>query len=280
MVVTKHVPEVIPADVVLLRKCSGLLKSLASNLMIQSLFINSMLDNNARGLRLLVQLLDVASSDSETQKNVNTVLFAMASNVQMLATILDFVANQAGGNLTTQRWLITMLAMLSSEKEWMEEVFLTDESLHPISRNTNYTRDISVPLASKLLITFDKKCSTEQGKQVLTITSDTMERKFSGSDPSGWAPVEIEGARFKLEFASEADKAAWGYRLYVKPSFQDMVFEGRQNIPDIIKSQGLKLVLQSLEADDELIQLMASRALANMLFVTVRHARTSLSVFN
>ena len=235
-----------------------------------------MLDDNAKGLRLLVQLLDTATKEGVVLDNVNSVLFSMASNIEMLTTILDFVAKQEGSNLTTQRWLITMLAMLSSEKEWMEEVFLTDECEHPIALGTSYSREISIPLASKLHIMFDKRCSLEAGKQVLTITSDNAERKFTGE--TDWTAFDIEGGRFMVNCVSESAKPSWGYRLLVRPSFDntDIEFDGRKNVADIVRSNALKLVLQSLSADDERIQLMASRALANMLFVEVSGEVTQL----
>jgi hypothetical protein len=166
---------------------------------------------------------------------------------------------------------MTMLALLSSEKEWVEEVFFTDESAHPSVGNVDYTREISIPLAAKLHISFDPRSSTDQ-KQVLSVKSNLTECQFSGA--TGWDPVEVEGGRIAITFMGDSDQTEWGYRMFVRPVFAEtsIEFDGRRYLGDLLKSNAPALVMRSLNADDEIIQLMASRTLANMLFVEVKSA--------
>jgi hypothetical protein len=121
----------------------------------------------------------VASNDESITKHVNAALFSMACSPHMLKELLRFFRDQQGGNLTTQRWIITMLAMLSSEKEWLEEVFVTDECAHPYERNASYSRVIKVPLASRLTVSWDPRTCTKE-KDVVTLTTAQATHKFSG----------------------------------------------------------------------------------------------------
>jgi hypothetical protein len=94
--------EDLPPGVPILRRGSSLLSLLAKNARIQLHLMEAMLSDSGSGLRSVVQLLDVGRSDEVTAMNVNAALYSMASNPEMLASILRFVRSQQAGNLTTQ----------------------------------------------------------------------------------------------------------------------------------------------------------------------------------
>ncbi len=79
----------------------------------------------------MARLLDVGKAHDSIVQAVNELLFNLASNVAVLREILRF-ASESGP--TTQRWLVMMLTMLSSEPSWLEESFATYETPH------NYVR--------------------------------------------------------------------------------------------------------------------------------------------
>ena len=184
--------ETLSPEVKLLRHASAMFSLLAADERVQGSMIQA--------LQLLVQLLGVAKSDDITLKNVNTALFAMASNDSMLSRILQHIEKQKDASLTTKRWVTSMLAMLSSESEWLDQVFMSDESAHPAAQNTGYTREISVPLASKLIITWDKRTSMEKGKDFVTIAWKQSKRKLSGAF-ADMETLEIDGSSVSVRFS-------------------------------------------------------------------------------
>jgi hypothetical protein len=157
-----------------------------------------------------------------------------------------------------------MLAMLSSERRWIEEVFITDESQHPNARNLSYHREINVPLASRLEIKWDPETCTHKDHAV-KITSKEVRRRFAG-DKSEFQDLEIPCGSFTLAFETDGSQPRWGYRLYVTPKFENFTFEGLARMTQILASGGLDLILSCLDSEDGEIQQMASRALANVMF--------------
>jgi hypothetical protein len=167
-----------------LREASKLFFALSTHSEAQQELIHS--------VQTLVQLLDIAREDEITVSHLNNTLFSMASNVAMLSRILEFVSSQRDTSVTTKRWVITMLAMLSSENEWLKGTFIMDESAHNYDINTNYTRELSVPLATKLHITWDQRTKTEKGKDCITVTGKQFRLKLSGSF-SDFYHLQIDG---------------------------------------------------------------------------------------
>lgn len=224
-------------------------------------FINAMLSDNGVGLRLLIEVLDSAGSDELVLRSTNAALYSMASNLDALKVILQEGTNI---NVTTLRWLTNALAMLSSDKEFLLDTYVTDETSHPVPPELTYTREIQCPLASRLVLTFHEKSEVENA--LLTLTSDDNKLEFSAKASIPKNPIVIEGSKITVSYASTGP-SKWGYRLDIQAVF-DTSFDGVKVNKNIIESGGLRLLAEkAITSKDPATQSMASRALANLMFV-------------
>ena len=148
-------------------------------------------------------MLDVAKADYKTKENVDDSLYSMAQNIEQMAQILKFVTTQEGGNITTQRWVNNMLAMLSSEPEWLNEVFIVEESAHPLITGVEEVRNITVPFANKLNVTWDDKTELKS-----TVHVDGSEDSLSFTQDSK-NDFTVHGQSFRLRM-KEPSSSGWG----------------------------------------------------------------------
>lgn len=250
----------VPVEVDLVRTISSLLLCLSSS-SDSTGFINSMLLDQAHGLRILIQILDNPGIDTFISKAVNSTLFAMVSNPTALGTILKTLASDKSVNITTLRWLTTSVAVLTSDYDALEDVYVTEESPHPVEGGTMYIREVTCPLASKLIITFDPKSEFENAE--LHLLSDDSKFTFR-KDNKPTHSIEIAGTYFRLEY-STSGLSKWGYRMDVRAVF-DLYFDVASSKHVVLENDGAKLLTTALKSRDPLTQLMASRALANMSF--------------
>jgi len=228
--------------------------------------MESMLEDKGAGLKLFVEILDSNLNDETISDAVDATLFTMASNPEMLGQILSSIGQSQAVSVTTQRWLITMLAMLSSEREWIEQIFLTEASRHPYDRNTHQVRFVWIPLATTLELVWDPKTRTSKG-DVVRISNQSTKRIISGEYDQFKEVSSVKGSSFKLAFDSTEGAVSWGFRLQIRPKFESYNFQGRENMPHILTHGGLDVILSGLGSDEDDIKIMASRALANMFFV-------------
>ena len=269
LVVTKQTEaddfgEGLPSGLGALRACASLLSSLSASR--SEPFQTAMLADSGRGLSLLVRLLDVAKDDLVTSSYTNDALFTLAS-VDNLANIFTVVA----GSVSATRWVMSMLAVLSSEKEWIEEVFVINESSHPHKPEDDQASPISVPLASSLQLDWDPKTKTSSSKEGGTVTitgkGENFPKRFTG-DFKAFESCVVPGTQCGVNFVTGTDDPEWGYRLSVTPKYDGFELKGLQNLPILAKTIDLKLVFDGIESDDEGTQRMATRALANFMFAS------------
>ena len=250
----------VPPEVDLVRSVSSLLLSLAVSSEVNSrCFIDSMLLEQAQGLRLLIQLLDSPGLDAAISAAVNTTLFAMISNPSAMGAILKTVAADKTVNVTTLRWLITSIATLTSDRDSLDDVYVTEESPHPVEPGMAYTREVMCPLASRLIIKFDSQSEFDYGE--LGISSEDSTIKFNKENyPTG--PVEINSSYFTLTYSTKGF-SKWGYRMDVKAVY-DLSFDANSSIQVVLQNDGVKVLSMAVKSKDNMTQLMASRALANL----------------
>lgn len=251
---------VVPKEVEFMRTVSNTLGALSklsgAN---RDRFIDLMLADEGQGLRLLIQLLD--TPDAQVSETVNSSLFAMASNCVALETIVKSVVGNTA-NITTLRWLTYIIAMLTSDSECLNDVYITEESSHPMQAGSTISQEVLCPLATKMIITFHPKSEFEYG--TLTLSSDSVTFKFNKENPA--RTVEIPGSKFKLEYSS-VGFSPWGFRLDVTGVF-GVQFDIAGSCRAILASGGLTLLTeQSLTSSDAITQRMASRAIANLMFL-------------
>ena len=272
LVISEPQEQPIPKEMQLLRRTTKLFEVVASSARDQKKFVDLLLSDNATGLRMFVHLLDVAQSDNTVVENSNSLLISLVSNVELLALILDATSAQKSTTGMTERWLTTMVALLTSETDWLQEVFYSDISPRPITVDgLSYSKDFTFPLAANLKITFLEGCQLSPSYELL-IKGDPNDLAASKSfgNESIWESFELEGGRLSLGLSckpgSGDSSRCGGYGLEVTPEY-DIVFEtGVKNATKIINGKGLDLIYASLQSNDEMTQLMACRAVANLMF--------------
>eukprot|EP01117_Protostelium_nocturnum_P005214 TRINITY_DN1898_c0_g1_i2.p1 TRINITY_DN1898_c0_g1~~TRINITY_DN1898_c0_g1_i2.p1 ORF type:complete len:1177 (+),score=320.88 TRINITY_DN1898_c0_g1_i2:85-3531(+) len=99
------------------------------------------------------------------------------------------------------------------------------ESLHDYLPNSHEERFITFKGASHIVVTFDPRCSTEQGQDFLQLFKDQQKLQpflvpYSGK-PELWpkGPILMEGDSVLFSFSSESFSSRWGYRCFASPLY-------------------------------------------------------------
>eukprot|EP00931_Biecheleriopsis_adriatica_P036441 TRINITY_DN20995_c0_g1_i4.p1 TRINITY_DN20995_c0_g1~~TRINITY_DN20995_c0_g1_i4.p1 ORF type:complete len:4051 (+),score=916.23 TRINITY_DN20995_c0_g1_i4:977-12154(+) len=100
---------------------------------------------------------------------------------------------------------------------------IIEESSHPYENSLDQSKEVRVPGAKALKISFDENCSTESGYDVLSFyTDESLSVGFEGvSEMSGskdcFCDFEIPGDSFWYHFRSDSSNTDWGFRFTVTP---------------------------------------------------------------
>eukprot|EP01041_Mallomonas_annulata_P008638 gene8638-17820_t len=227
MIISDPQEASISNEIALLHKATNLLHIIGEKSTDKRSFTEILLEDNGRGFRMFVNLLELVVSDSILVEHINGVLYELVSDVNLLGLIVERLTVDSSTSLfsktMTMRWLTSMVAMLSSEADWLKEVFYTDLAKVYDSESRWDAFDV------------------EGGRVTISLTS-----KDSSNSSSSILPCE--------------------YILDITPTF-DITLDGISNIRPIIDGCGLQLIISALNFTDELTQLMASRALANFMFI-------------
>jgi len=94
------------------------------------------------------------------------------------------------------------------------------ESAHPYPDNCDVYEEHVFPNAVRLRLTFDERCRTEDGADILRIGKRRGGKEYgifhgAAHGAHGWRDLVIEGDRFWTHFRSDEHTAFWGYRIDV-----------------------------------------------------------------
>jgi len=98
-----------------------------------------------------------------------------------------------------------------------------------------------------------------------------VNEEYTGSFRALPSNLDIPDGSVGVSYRSEDSSTSWGYRIYFDPIFdQKLVFNGVQTAFKMLEKEPkekLKLIVSAITSDDLETQMMASRTLANMMFV-------------
>ncbi|CAE7551333.1 unnamed protein product, partial [Symbiodinium microadriaticum] len=243
-------------------------------------FINAIVGENCEHLHTFLDILDVVQTDDEVVTSTNSVLYGIVSNIEVLRQILDYHATYGSDTTISRRWLMTVVAMLSSNYDWMQEVFYTDMSPLPVI-TADYKREIYFPLAESVKVKFRPSSSLPRFAE-LTIQGDPLDlssiRVFSSG--TQLEDFTFKGGRLTIDVqvtvTGDTDTICemnCGYVFDVKPIFGEAFSHDAIPLVKVVGRSCLDLVLQGLRSPDEMTELFASRALANMMFTSASDGR-------
>jgi hypothetical protein len=88
------------------------------------------------------------------------------------------------------------------------------ESAHNYPNDANMTGTVTIAGATRLKISFDPRCRTESGFDILTLEDGVGKNRKMISGDCGvprWQSFEIPGDTLKWKFTSDAQRNYWGY---------------------------------------------------------------------
>ena len=109
---------------------------------------------------------------------------------------------------------------LASSSKSKEHAFKVVESAHNYPNDANLSGTVVIPGATRLKVTFDPKCHTESGFDVLVIQDGQGKecKRISGDcGVPRWQSFELSGDTLKWQFTSDAQRNFWGYKFKVMP---------------------------------------------------------------
>lgn len=104
----------------------------------------------------------------------------------------------------------------------LSQLPVTIESSHPYTEESRICDYVKVPGASCLRVEFDRQCSTERWRDVLTL-HDCNGREvanLTGREKSDWSnEIQINGneMRYKFTVGSAGGAKGWGWKMTVYP---------------------------------------------------------------
>ncbi|XP_033118945.1 zinc finger ZZ-type and EF-hand domain-containing protein 1-like [Anneissia japonica] len=111
--------------------------------------------------------------------------------------------------------LATAACTFMEENKMMSE---TRESAHNYKNDSSEKGSVNIPGAMYLSVKFDEQCATEDGCDVLTMSSDAKGkndvRSFSGPS-SNFTNFEMPGDTLHYNFSSDCSNNDWGYKFTV-----------------------------------------------------------------
>lgn len=136
----------------------------------------------------------------------------------------------------------------------------TFESRHPYGNNEKSEQKVSMPGAKSIVITFDPKCCTEGGCDILRIFTESQSWQRDGGGT--WNPITIEQDHFTFSWYSDGSCTDWGYCFTATPDMPNIKSsdQERANLAD-----GLMLLefLVDLLPGPRILQRSTSIALAS-----------------
>eukprot|EP00753_Platysulcus_tardus_P001191 PLAT11143.2.p1 GENE.PLAT11143.2~~PLAT11143.2.p1 ORF type:complete len:4641 (+),score=2229.70 PLAT11143.2:24-13946(+) len=152
------------------------------------------------------------------------------------------------------------------------------ESPHPYSNNMSLKKSIIVPGATSLRLTFDARCKSEEGCDVLKIFKNGEE--LQACTGSNWKDVTIPGCEVVLHFKSDGSNVEWGFRVVIEPQG---VRSETASLQQPLVSRGLWLadMLLALRGDDaaRCVQPLAA-ALTRYLLAPAKPSERRLAVLS
>ncbi len=272
LLVRPYIAPVVPIDMLILRLTAKLLMkgSTESTSFTQSVISHPSASN------VLVRALD-SCHDPEVQEDVTSIIVSFSSDKQNLRGMINEELKQAEtstsarGVQTSLRYLLGIMALITSTKEWKDDVHMTfGTTTHPPLAKTKFKRIFRFPLAGNMYIEFDPRSEFHLSELIL-IGENGIPLTFNQSTSLPVKPVNIAGSRLQLQYKCLKGKQTWGFAFSVTCdydySFDEDGTVKRVTVDALFSSAGTSPILDyclGTCVTDVLLDL--ARLLANLMY--------------
>lgn len=172
-----------------------------------------------------------------------------------------------------------------AQKKAKTSTTLTEESHHPYHPSMDQWKEISIPGAEKLSITFDEQCSVEtdcdkvgffdrkNGSHMIGKVNDQPYTSyFTGrTGTQCWQEtLEIEGSSFWYHWYTDGSEQDWGFRFTVTATMPST----KSSVPPLsVEEPGSPAVLSAQEGIEYLLENAPPEAMKDMFEVACAHLR-------
>jgi hypothetical protein len=259
-----------------------LLKNMSSHNQNNFPFMKTIIGERCERINMFLKLLEVMQGNDVISNLTNELLYNIAGNMEALQLIIAHVTSKTtDSSLVTRRWLITVVAMLTSSLEWTQEVMYTDISPFPVIKES-YMREFYFPLAREMTITFRHESSLPHHVE-LWLRGDPLRPEASKlyTSDSGWESFDVTGGHLSVSVMSGKSKydeldIGTGYIFDVRTRYGEIFDADSTQVVRALGSSSLSIVLHGLRSSDEMTMLFASRAMANLFLCSQGEERKEI----